>query len=135
MNFQQAGFERAAQEYEQASRDQVHVAVAQATGVSGAEMLERMGALEHHAEQTWTSHQGTLLITMNKVAKDALDNQRRSLLNEATTELQSHQMQSHEHLQEYQRRVRRHLSEVQKKVQVQQVGSREEIENCRHELS
>ena len=34
MNFQQADFERAAQEYEQGARDEIHVAVAQATEVS-----------------------------------------------------------------------------------------------------
>ena len=31
LNFQQAGFETAVQEYEQAARDEVHFAVAQAT--------------------------------------------------------------------------------------------------------
>ena len=55
----QSGFERAAQEYEQAAHDEVHVAVAQATEMSRAEMRERMGALENHAAQTWTSHQVT----------------------------------------------------------------------------
>ena len=38
LNFQQAGFERAAQEYEQAARDEVHIAVAQASDMSKAEM-------------------------------------------------------------------------------------------------
>ena len=46
-----------------------------------------------------------------------------------------YQSQSHEHLQEYHHGVRRHLSEVQQEVRVQQVGSREEVENLRHELS
>ena len=36
----------------------------------------------------------------NSVAGDALENQRRSLLNEVTAELQRHQRQSHELLQE-----------------------------------
>ena len=54
------------------------------------------GALENQAEQTWTSHQVTLLNEKNSVVGDALENQRRSLLNEATTELQRHQRQSHE---------------------------------------
>ena len=61
---------------------------------------------------------------MNSVAGDALENHKRSLLNEVTAELQ-HQRQSHEHLQECQESVRRHWSEVQQVVQVQQVASRE----------
>ena len=56
LNLQQAGFERAAQEYERAARDGVSVAVARATEMSGAEMLARKDALEHRAEQSWTSH-------------------------------------------------------------------------------
>ena len=58
--FQQAGFERGAQEYDQASRDEVHVAVAQATEMSRAEKLARTGAVEQQAEQSWTSHQVVL---------------------------------------------------------------------------
>ena len=54
-------------------------------------MRERMGALENQAEQNWTSHQVTLLFEIGGVAGDALENQRRSLLNEATAELQMHQ--------------------------------------------
>ena len=42
LNFQQASFERAAQEYGQAVRDEVHVAVAQATEISRAEMREML---------------------------------------------------------------------------------------------
>ena len=42
LNFQHADFERTAQEYEQAARDEVHVAVAQATEVPEAEMREVM---------------------------------------------------------------------------------------------
>ena len=38
LNFQEAGFDRAAQEEEQTARDEVHVAVAQATEISWAEM-------------------------------------------------------------------------------------------------
>ena len=57
LNFQQASFERAAQEYEQAARDEVHVALAQDTEMSGAEMRERLEAVENQAEQTWTAHQ------------------------------------------------------------------------------
>ena len=45
LNFQQSGFERADQEYEQAARVEVHVAVAQTTVMSRAEMRERMDAL------------------------------------------------------------------------------------------
>ena len=56
-DFQRAGFERAAQEYEQAARDEVHVAVAQLTNMFRAELRKRMGALQHQAEQTWTSNQ------------------------------------------------------------------------------
>ena len=98
-------------------------------------MRERVGALENQAEQTWTSHQVTLLNEMTSVPSDALENQRRSLLNEATAELQRHQRQSHEHLQEYQQGVRRHVSEVRQEVQVQQVASREDVEILRRELS
>ena len=50
---------------------------------------------------------------MNSVAGDAVENQRRSLLTEATTQLKRHQRQNHDHLQEYQQGVRRHLSDVQ----------------------
>ena len=96
-----------------------------ATEMSRAVMLARMGALEQRAEQTWTPHQDTLWNEVNSVAGDALENQRRSLLSEATTELQRHPGQSHKHLQEYQQGVRRHLSEVQPEVKVQQVASRE----------
>ena len=56
LNFQHAGFGRVAQEYEQTARDEVHVAVPQASEMSRAEMRETMGALENQAEQTWTSH-------------------------------------------------------------------------------
>ena len=58
-------------------------------------MRKRMGALENQAEQTWTSHQITLLSEMNSVASNALENKRRSLLSEATAELQKHERQSH----------------------------------------
>ena len=92
-NFQQAGFERAAQGYVQAARDEVHVAVAQATEMSRAEMREVRRAPKKQVEKTWKSHQGTLLNEMNIVASDALENPRRSLLNEATTELQRHHRQ------------------------------------------
>ena len=44
-------------------------------------MLAKMGALEHQAEQTWTSHHVALLNEMKIVAGDALDNQRRILQN------------------------------------------------------
>ena len=76
LNFQHAGFERATQEFEQAARDELHVAVAQDT-------------------------------ELFRVAGDALENQRRSLLNEPTAELGGHHRQNHEHLQEYQQGVRR----------------------------
>ena len=61
-------------------------------------MREIMGAFENQSDQAWTSHQVTLWHEMNRVAGDALENQRRSLLDEATAELQRHQRQSHEHL-------------------------------------
>ena len=38
-------------------------------------------------------------------------------------------------MQEYQQAVLRRLSDVQQEVQVQQVASREEVDNLRHELS
>ena len=49
LNVQQAGFERAAQENEEAARDEVHVAVAQSTEMSRGEMLTRTGALGNQA--------------------------------------------------------------------------------------
>ena len=52
MNFQQAGFGRAAQKYEQAALDEVHVAVAQATVMSRAEMREGVGATSGHFADT-----------------------------------------------------------------------------------
>ena len=61
LNVQQPGFERAAQEYEQAVRDEVHVAVAQVAQMSRAEMRTRMGALEIPVQETWTSHKVVLL--------------------------------------------------------------------------
>ena len=66
-------------------------------------MRDRMGAPGNPAEQAWTSHQVTLLNEMNGVAGGVLEHKRRSLLNEATTELQRHQRQRHEHQQEYQK--------------------------------
>ena len=57
--------------------------------------------------------------------------QRRSLLDEATAQLQRHHRQSHGHLHEYLQSVQRYLSEVQHEVQSQQVA----IESFRHELS
>ena len=96
LNSQQAGCERAAQDFEEAARDEVHVAVAQATEVSGKEMRETMGALDNQAEQNWISHQVSLRDKTKSVAGDALENQRRSLLYEATAELQRHQRQHHE---------------------------------------
>ena len=71
VNFQQAGFERAAQEHEQAACDEVHVTVAQATEMFRAEFRTRMGALGNQSEQTWTSHPVVLQIEMNSVAGDA----------------------------------------------------------------
>ena len=70
------------------------------------------------------------------VAGESLENQRRSLLSEATADLPRHQRHSRKHLQEYQQGGRRHLSEVPQKVQVLQVASgEEEVEKVRHELS
>ena len=46
LKFQQAGFERATQESEQAARDEVNVAVARATEMSRAEMPTGMGAFD-----------------------------------------------------------------------------------------
>ena len=85
LNCQQGSIERAAQEREQAARDEVHVAVARATEMSGAELLARMNALEQRAEQSWTSHQVALLDEANSVAGDALELQRSNLLSEANS--------------------------------------------------
>ena len=84
-------------------------AVAQATEMCRAVLRERMDALETQAEQTWMSHQVTLLDEMNGVAGDAPESHGRSLLNEATTERQMHQRQGHEHLLGYQQGVWRFL--------------------------
>ena len=97
LNSQQAGCERAAQDFEEAARDEVHVAVAQATEVSGKEMREMMGALDNPAEQNWISHQVSLRDKTNSVAGDS-GKTRRSLLNEATADLPSHQRQHHERI-------------------------------------
>ena len=68
-----------------------------------------------------------MLQLVNSVSGDALENQRRNLLNEATTDPQRHQRKTHERLQEYQQGFWRHLSEVQPEVQVRQV--KEVVEN------
>ena len=107
------------QEYEQAARDEAHVAVAQAAEKSRTEMRERMVALENQAEQAWTSHHITLLNGLNILPGDALQNHRI---------LQRQQRQSYELLQEYHQGVRRDLSEVQQEVQIQEVTSRDEAE-------
>ena len=74
LNFQQAGFERAAQEYEQAARDQVHVCSCTCQEQMPREgVRENMCALENQAEQTWTSHQMILLNEMTSVAGDVLE--------------------------------------------------------------
>ena len=57
LNFHQAGSDTAAQEYEQAARDEVLVAVAHSTERSRAKMLAIMGALERRAEQSWATHE------------------------------------------------------------------------------
>ena len=90
----------------------IHVAVARATVMSGAEMRT---IIENQAEQIWTFHHVTLLNEMHSVDGDALENQTTSLLNEATAKFRRHQRQGHEHLQDYQQGGRRHWSEVQKK--------------------
>ena len=90
LNFQRTGFERAAQETEQAARDDVHVAVARASEMSGAERLARMGALEHRTEQSWTSHQ---IIFDGRDEKCRRRRSGRHLLSEAQAEIQRHQWQ------------------------------------------
>ena len=100
LNYHQAGFERAAPEYEQSARDEVHVAVVRATDMTRAEMLARMDGLEQRAGQS--SHQVIPLDELNSVACDALETLRRNLLSEAISEQQRHQQQHREHLQEYQ---------------------------------
>ena len=123
---QQAGFERAAQKYEQAARGEVHVAVAQAADMAGAEMLAKMGALVQRFEQSWISHQVILLDEMSSVAGDALENQIRSLLSEGNAELPRHVGQRRGHLQEYQQDVQ-HVTEVQTEVRSHQVASGKEV--------
>ena len=74
LNFQQAGFERAAQEPEQTARDEVHVAV----------LHKLPKCLERKCEKEWRlskinkckpGHQVSLLYEMNNVACDALEKQ------------------------------------------------------------
>ena len=99
------------------------------TEMSGAEMLERTGALENQAEQSWTFHEVTSMNEMNGVASDALAHQRKSFAQRSNDRgFTGHQRQSHGHLQEYQQGVR-------KEVQIHQVASSEEVESLRHELS
>ena len=50
-------------------------------------MLVIVDALDHRAEQSWTSRQVLSLNEMNRVAGDALENHRRNLLSEANAEL------------------------------------------------
>ena len=73
LNFKTAGFGWAAQEYNQAARDEVHVAVAQVAEMSRAKMRTVMGALANQSEQTWTYHPVMLSDEMNSVAGDALE--------------------------------------------------------------
>ena len=135
LNFQQAASKEQLKSMSRPTRDEVHVAVERATDMLRAEMQARMGALKNQAEQIWSSHQVFSLSEMNRVGGDALENQRRSLLNKATAERQRHQRQNTEYLPEYQQGVRRHLCEVQQEVQVQQVASREDMDNVRHDFS
>ena len=50
--FQHARFERAAQKYDQATRDEVHVGVAETTEISTTKMKRMMGVLGNQEEQT-----------------------------------------------------------------------------------
>ena len=95
----QAGYERAAQDCEQAARDEVHVAVAQDIEMSGAEMRENAVLSKMNGSKSGLPIKFCYLKDMNSVAGDALENERRSLLNEATAKLQRHQGQNQEHLQ------------------------------------
>ena len=95
LNFPQASFERAVQECEQATRDEVHVAVAQSTECPERKCGEEWVLSKIKQSKPGLSHQITLLSEMNSVASNALENKRRSLLSEATAELQKHERQSH----------------------------------------
>ena len=124
MNFQQAGFERAARENEQAARDEVHGAVAQATEMSRAEM-RRKGAHENQAEQPWTSHQVVLLNEMSSVVCPMKQRQKFTGIQGKVTNI----------CKKYQQSVQHHVSEVQTEVQFQLVASGEEVDYLRHELT
>ena len=130
LNFQQAGYGGAAQEQEQAARDEVHVAVAWA---SERTCLERKcwqyRVPSNNVEQSWACHQVILLDEMGSVAGDALEIHRRNLLSEANAEFQRHQRQSQGHLQEYQHDVQRHLTDIQNNALSQQVASGEAVEH------
>ena len=60
LNFQQAGFERAAEEHEQAARDEVHVAVVQATLMFRAEMRERTVNRATRPPKNWKTLAGEI---------------------------------------------------------------------------
>ena len=114
LNFRQAGFERAAQEDEQAARDEVHVAVAQATKMSGEELRERRGCCRKSSSTNLDALSSYAIEERDEWSRTRrTGKQRRSLLNEATAALQRHQGQSHEHPQECQQSVQRHLSQFQ----------------------
>ena len=70
---QHTGFEGAVQENDEAARGQVHVTAVRTTEISAAEMPATMGALEHRAEQSWSSHLVILSDEMNSVGGDALE--------------------------------------------------------------
>ena len=123
LNFPQASFERAVQECEQATRDEVHVAVAQSTERPDAEMRKRMGALENQAEQTCTSHQITSSSEMNGVAS----------IRTGKPEKKFGSMKQRRNGKKASKAKSR--SEVQQGVQVQHVANGEEVEIFRHELS
>ena len=97
-------------------------------------MREIMGALGMSSRANLDVSTSYDVEEMNGVVGAGLENERRRLLNDSTTEPQKHPKQSHEHLQEYHHRVRRHSSEVQQELRIQQVASGEEVENLSHDL-
>ena len=77
LNFQRAGFERAAQKYEHTALNEVDAAVARDTDMSRAEMLARLGALEQRAGFLDFSSCLSVGRDENRVASDALETHRK----------------------------------------------------------
>ena len=72
LNYQDAGFREATQRQEQAARDQVEAAVAEATAQTQTSMVSNMMRIEQLAEHTTTAQQFKLVAETNTLAETAL---------------------------------------------------------------